>query len=137
MNAAELGVLLPIIIVTLSLGYAIVSTVMRSRERVAALEHRHKERLAAIEKGIELPPELPLVDEDASGPKKASRFLLRGLVCLGIGIAIAFSALTVMPEELLLPASILIAIGTALTIYYFVVARRDEPGAAPPDSGRA
>lgn len=133
-DPAVLGVLIPLVAVTLGIGLAIVSVFTRHRARIAALEQRHRERMAAIEKGIELPPELA---DDAGAPgnatrakKPAARYLLQGLVCFGIGVALLLSTLTIMPEELLLPGGILVAIGAALIIFYFVVGKQES---GPPD----
>jgi hypothetical protein len=128
-----LGVLIPIIAITLGIALSVIIVWTRHRARLAALDQRHRERMAAIEKGVELPPELPInEDESNTGPKKASRFLLRGLVCLGIGAALLVSAFTMAIDMLALPGYVLVAIGLALTIYY-VAAARNESDPRPAD----
>lgn len=125
-----LGVLIPIIAITLGIALSLTVVWTRYRARIAALEQRHLERMAAIEKGIELPAELPLDGDDGSkGPKKGSRFLLRGLVCLAIGIALLVSAFSLGYDLLTLPGYVLIAIGLALIIFYLIAARREPPQA--------
>ena len=135
-TVSEIGVLIPLVAVFMGIGLAIVSVITQHRARVQALEQRHRERMAAIEKGIELPSDLASdAGEDAGrGKKPASRFLLQGLVCLGIGIALLISSVTIMPAELQLPGSILAAIGAALIIFYLVIGRSTpptSPGDAP------
>lgn len=128
MDIAILGVLIPIIAVTLGLGCAIVAVIGNHRRRVHELEFRHRERMAAIEKGMELPPEpLPQssgVDShyERRTPSAGSRYLLRGLVWAGIGCAL------VMPgdrfgHDYWSFGWIAVAVGSAYLIYYFVEAR--------------
>ena len=52
-----LALLIPILSVTLSLAAVIVWILVWHRRKVHEVECRHKERMAAIEKGLELPPE--------------------------------------------------------------------------------
>jgi VIT1/CCC1 family predicted Fe2+/Mn2+ transporter len=131
LNVAQLGVLIPLLAIFMGLSLAIVTVFTRHRSRIAALEQRHRERMAAIEKGVELPPELSPdteAESDAGRVRKpAARYLLQGLVCLGIGAALLVSTISVMPEELLLPGSILVAIGAAFVIYYFIAGRNETP----------
>src|SRR5437764_13252246 len=82
-----LSMLIPILTVTVSLAALIVWIVMWYRRRMHEIDCRHKERMAAIEKGLELPPEsLP---QPAQMPPR-SRYLLRGLIWLGVGLALTF-----------------------------------------------
>jgi mannose/fructose/N-acetylgalactosamine-specific phosphotransferase system component IIC len=136
-TVSEIGVLIPLVAVFMGIGLAIVSVITQHRARVAAMEQRHRERMAAIEKGIELPPDLASdsADDAGRGKKPASRYLLQGLICLGIGAALLFSSITIMPAELQLPGGILVAIGAALVIFY-VVTGRTKPPALPGDPPR-
>ena len=134
-TVSEIGVLIPLAAVFMGIGLAIVSVIAQHRTRVKALEQRHRERMAAIEKGIELPPDLAsdAGDDTGQGKKSASRFLLQGLVCLGIGIALLISSVTIMPAELQLPGGILAAIGVALIVFY-VATGRPKPTAQTADA---
>ncbi len=128
-TVSEIGVLIPLVAVFMGIGLAIVSVITQHRTRVKALEQRHRERMAAIEKGIELPPDLASDAGDVSGrqTKPASRYLLQGLICLGIGVALLVSSFTIMPSELQLPGGILVAIGAALVIFYVATGRTTPP----------
>ncbi len=136
-TVSEIGVLIPLVAVFMGIGLAIVSVITQHRARVAAMEQRHRERMAAIEKGIELPPDLvsDSADDAGRGRKPASRYLLQGLICLGIGAALLVSSFTIMPAELQLPGGILVAIGAALVIFY-VATGRTKPPALPGDPPR-
>ena len=124
-----LGLLIPIISVTVSLGALIVWIVVWHRRRMHEVDARHQERMAAIEKGLELPPEsLP-----QSEPPPRSRYLLRGLIWLGVGLAITFGGHDWLRAPLGGAGWIAVAVGAAYLIFYFVegfrapLAKREEP----------
>lgn len=75
------ALLIPIVAILAGVAILIAGMRLRAKER----ELLHKERLAAIEKGIELPQAL-LTESGALGPKAC---LLRGLIWLFTGVAIA------------------------------------------------
>jgi hypothetical protein len=116
----ELAYLLPILVVTLSLGAVTIWVLAWHRSRVHEVDCRHKERMAAIEKGLEVPPEpLPQPTQLSN-----ARFLRRGLICLGVGVALTFGG-----QDWLGPRGggsgwIVIAVGAAYLIFYFVEGRK-------------
>ena len=116
-----LGLLIPIISVTVSLGALIVWIVAWSRRRMHEIDCRHKERMAAIEKGFELPPES--VPQPEQMPPR-SRYLLRGLIWLGVGLAITFGGHDWLRAPLGGSGWIAVAVGVAYLIFYFVEGRK-------------
>jgi hypothetical protein len=125
-----MALLIPILSVTVSLAALIVWIVMWYRRRMHEVDCRHKERMAAIEKGLELPPEsLP---PPAQMPPR-SRYLLRGLIWLGVGLAITLGGRDWLQAPLGGSGWIAVAVGAAYLVFYFVEARRapvprpDEP----------
>jgi hypothetical protein len=92
----------------------------------------HKERMAAIEKGVELPP-LPaefFQDGRRQRPRHPSDFLRRGLVLLFVGVAVTAAMYQSAPDAYLwgvIPG----AIGIAYLLYYAVVGRKLP---APPEA---
>jgi hypothetical protein len=85
------------------------------------LECRHKERMAAIDKGLlDLPPEQP--PPPAQMPPRA-RYLLRGLIWLGIGLALVFGLRGLFEAEFGQVGWIGVAVGAAYLIFYFVEGR--------------
>jgi len=78
-----LGLLIPIVTVTVSLLALIIWIVVAHRRRMHEVDCRHKERMAAIDKGLELPPESTPPQPEQIQPR--SRYLLRGLIWLGVG----------------------------------------------------
>jgi len=127
-----LGLLIPIISVTVSLGALIVWIVVRHRRRMHEVDCRHKERMAAIEKGLELPPE-SLPPPEQTPPR--SRYLLRGLIWLGVGLAITFGGRDWLQAPMGGAGWIAVAVGAAYLIFYFLEGRRvsapkrEEPAA--------
>jgi hypothetical protein len=81
---------------------------------------RHKERMAAIEKGLEIPPE-PIEPESDRGKTPALR---SGLIGLLLGIVLYFALRAVAGSEVALFGLIPAAIGLANIVFYFVEYRR-------------
>lgn len=84
-----IGVLIPMMAIVLGIGCAMLAMYFQYRNRRELLQQYHLQRMAAIEKGIELPP---LPEEYFSGghcgaasPARARR---TGLILLFLGIAI-------------------------------------------------
>jgi hypothetical protein len=130
MSNENLALMIPIISVTVSLGALIVWIVVWYRRRMHEVDCRHKERMAAIEKGLELPPE-SLPQPEQMAPR--SRYLLRGLIWLGVGLAITFGGRDWLRGPLGGSGWIAVAVGAAYLIFYVVegarasVPKRDEP----------
>lgn len=128
-----LAMLIPLLTVTVSLGALIVWIVVWHRRRVHEIDCRHKERMAAIEKGLELPPE-PLPQPERTLPR--SRYLLRGLIWLGIGLAITFGGRDWLQAPMGGSGWIAVAVGAAYLIFFFVEGRRAaDPRRETPASG--
>ena len=104
---------------------AIVFIVTRYRRNVQELEQRHRERMAAIDKGLDLPPE-PVTPPAVTPP----RYLLRGLVWLGVGLAIVFGARELLDSDAASFGWIPVAVGVAYLIFYMVEGRKESKVAA-------
>jgi hypothetical protein len=105
--------------ITLGGAFAIpiVAIVTGHRRERLELETRHRERMSAIEKGVPVPPDPPVV------PRKPSSPLLRGLIWLGVGLALVLSGLN---YDLYRLGWIPVAVGGAYLIYYVVEWRRQH-----------
>jgi hypothetical protein len=131
--SSVLALLVPIISVTASLGALIVWIVVWYRRRMHEVDCRHQERMAAIEKGLELPPD-SLPQPERMAPR--SRYLLRGLIWLGVGLAITFGGRDWLSAPLGGSGWIAVAVGAAYLIFYFVEgARSTAPKREEPASG--
>ena len=125
-----LAMLIPLVSVTVSVGALIVWIVVWYRRRMREVDCRHQERMAAIEKGLELPPE-PVSPPPQMPPR--SRYLLRGLIWLGVGLAITLGVHDWLRDQMGGAGWIAVAVGAAYLIFYVVeglrpsVPKREEP----------
>lgn len=109
----------------LPLSIPIVIIVLNYRKRRQLMQLHHAERMAAIERGMELPP-LPIGLIDGVGtPRRRRTSLLPGLVWFFIGLAVLISMKSVAEEEALL-GLIPTGIGLAYLLYYFAEGRKLE-----------
>ena len=135
----DLALVIPIIAIVMSLAIPIVAIIADFAKRRNIYELHHKERLAAIEKGIELPP-LP-VELIGAAPKSRPRYLLRGLVWLfiGLGTMAGLAGVTRGEEEKVwLLGLVPTGVGLAYLIYYFVEGKRvqEEEAKAEAEAAR-
>ena len=129
-----LGLLIPILSVTVSLAALIVWIVVWHRRRLHEVDCRHKERMAAIDKGVDLPPD-PLPQAEQMPPR--SRYLLRGLIWLGVGLAITFGMHGLLHAPPIGGVGwIPVAVGAAYLIFYLAEGLRvSRPKREEPPSG--
>ena len=123
MEIEIVAVMIPIFAIVFGVAVAIVAIVTAHREKIKRADTRHRERLAAIEKGIELPPEL----SEPEGRKKGG-LLRSGLIGLFVGIVLYFALDRVASEDIALFGLIPAAIGIANLIAYFVESRKNGNG---------
>lgn len=130
MNDAEaiFGIFVGMIFVIMSLTIPIVYIVQRSRRAQKSMELIHAQRMAAIERGMELPPaSLDFASELTRGKPRTA--LLPGLVWLFVGLAITSSSANEFDDGMpLLFGLVPIGIGLAYLIYYFVEERKTLTG---------
>jgi hypothetical protein len=106
-----------VVIVWLALNY---------RKRRRLMELHHAERMAAIERGMELPP-LPIeLIDGKSAPKRRRTALLPGLIWFFIGLALTLGTLSIDEDIPVIGGLIPLGIGLAYLIYYFVEGRKLE-----------
>ena len=118
MAIEHMALLIPILGIVLGIGVAIIAIIAAHREKLKRVEARHRERLAAIEKGIELAPD----PEPDAGVKKTSS-LKSGLSGVFIGAVLYFALYHVVDEDVALFGLIPAALGFATLISYFVEGR--------------
>lgn len=100
---ALLGIMVPIVAIVMGLGLGMLKVWLDFRKNRAILQAHHAERMAAIEKGIELPPLPPGFygsngESAAEGsadqsrkPQTGAAYLRSGLTWLLIGLAISIA----------------------------------------------
>lgn len=109
------GVPLSIPILWIALNY---------RKRRRLMELHHTERMAAIERGMEVPP-LPLELIDGRSNRRRSS-LLPGLVWFFIGLAMVAGSLSIGDDLPVVFGLVPLGIGIAYLIYYALEGRRIE-----------
>ena len=124
MHGDLIALMIPIFGIVFGVGVAIVAIVTGHREKIKRAELRHRERIAALEKGIELPPE-PDID---TGNKRMGS-LKSGLMGLFVGIVLYFALRAVADEDVALFGLIPTAVGLANLIAYFVESKRNGDAA--------
>jgi hypothetical protein len=115
---------IPIIAIIMGLGIAALSLVLNFRKRRHMLELYHKERLAALDKGMELPPIPDAFFIEPGRSPSAHGTLLRGLIFSMTGLGV-FIALREYQPEAAYWAFVPICLGLAFLIYYFTVGRKE------------
>lgn len=125
-----LPLLIPIIAIVMGIGSGMLALWLDHQKKTRIFELHHKERMLAIERGMEVPP-LPLeLLQGRDKPKATLAGSLRwGLVWLFLGVAIAIGHVFNDRSDTAVWALMPIAVGLALLVYYSI-SRREESGSA-------
>ena len=128
MNEDSVAVFIPIVAIVMSLSIPIVYTIMDYRRRRDIVEAHHRERLAAIDRGVDIPP-LPesFYQPISRRPPRTGSALLPGLIWLFVGIALVMALGAVAKPGVSYFGLIPAGIGLAFLIYYAVEGRRQRP----------
>lgn len=124
MNSDTLALFIPITAIVMSLAIPIVYAITDYRRRRDIVEAHHKERLAGIERGMDIPP-LPEAFFKPMGKTERPRHLLTGMIWLFVGIAVILFLGGVADESVALLGLIPAGVGAAFLIYYFVEGRKE------------
>ena len=122
MEDGLVALFIPLFGIVFGVGVAIVAIMTAHREKTQRVELRHKERLAAMEKGLELPPELE--DLDNGGKRSRSGSLRSGLIGVGVGIVLYFALDRLAGDDIALFGLIPAAVGLANLIFYVIEGRK-------------
>ncbi len=86
------GELIPIIAIVLGIGIGMLAIYLDFRKKRELFQLYHAERMAAIEKGIELPPLPPDLLRDTRTPEaRGARHRRFGFVLLFVGVAVGLA----------------------------------------------
>jgi hypothetical protein len=121
------SLLIPIVAIIMGIGIGMLALFLKYRRRKDIFSLYHQERMAALEKGVELPP-LPdaLFNEDGRPCRSYNprRHLLKGLVGLFFGVGLGI-ALYMTVGQWAFFALVPIGVGLAHLIYYFVEGKNE------------
>jgi hypothetical protein len=124
MNEEVVAVFIPIVAIVMSLAIPMVYAITDYRRRRDIVEAHHKERLAGIERGMEIPP-LPEAFFKPLGRVERPRHLLTGMIWLFVGIAVFLFLGAVADSSVAYLGLIPAGVGAAFLIYYFVEGRKE------------
>jgi Domain of unknown function (DUF6249) len=129
MSEDAIAVFIPIVAIVMSLSIPIVFAIVDYRRRRDIVEAHHKERMAAIERGMELPP-LPESFFRSFNYDRKPRHLLTGMIWTFVGVGLFVALREVAGRDVAWFALMPIGVGLALLIYYFVEGRKQamQPG---------
>jgi len=123
MSEDAIAVFIPIVAIIMSLSIPIVFAIVDYRRRRDIVEAHHKERMAAIERGMELPP-LPESFFRSFNYDRRPRHLLTGMIWTFVGLGLFVALREVAGRDVAWFALIPVGVGLALLIYYFAEGRK-------------
>lgn len=132
METEQLAIMIPIFGIIFGVGTAIVAIVAMHRRRVVQVELRHRERMLALEKGLDVPPDVLLGDRESV--LRRPRHLLRGLIFTFVGIALTLMLHDTSNDPENRIGYVFIAVGLAYLIYYGIEGRRESQAAGVLDA---
>jgi hypothetical protein len=124
-----LGIMIPIIAIVMGIGIGMLALWLDYRRKRDVYGLFHKERMAAIEKGLELPP-LPadfFNDYNRGRQRPLAEYLRKGLVWLFLGVALSIALLNSGDRDNAMWGLLPAGFGVANLLYYFIT-RRGEVG---------
>jgi cadmium resistance protein CadD (predicted permease) len=129
MHTESIAVFIPIVAIVMGIGVAMLSIWSEHRRKEKLLEQNHRERMHAIEKGIELPPLPANLVGLSNGPSTASaaKSLRSGVMLLLIGILLFFAINTAGGREGALFGLIPAAVGIANLLYAAIQWKKENP----------
>ena len=140
MGPEQVDIWIPFLAIPLGIGMIITLMVLLHRAKIRELDQRHRERMAAIEKGLDPSSmsgpethERPRLARSWASDRPPPAHLLRGLIWLGVGLAYVLSAGEARFSWPGLPGWIAAGIGGAYVVYYVMEGRRRPlpPPSAP------
>jgi cadmium resistance protein CadD (predicted permease) len=126
-----LGIFIPIIAIIMGCTIAIVSIWGEHKRKSQVLEQHHRERMHAIEKGIELPPLPEHLLSDGEKPPSIStpaKSLRAGIMLVLVGGLLYFAIERLGVEEVALFGLIPAAIGIANLVYAAIEWSKERRG---------
>jgi hypothetical protein len=125
------GMLVPISAIVMGIGLAMLAVWLRYQRQREMYQLYHAERMAAIEKGIDLPPLPPEFFQPAARQAgTGSANLRRGMILLFLGIAVTVALFGTHEKSWwwgLVP--------TAIGVAYLLVHRLERVGSGDPEHG--
>jgi hypothetical protein len=134
MKAEIIGVFIPIVAIVMGIGIGMLAIWSEHKRKAQLLEQNHRERMHALEKGIELPPLPANLVGTSNGPSTASaaKSLRSGIMLTLIGVLLYFAIGTAGGREGALFGLIPAAIGIANFVYAGILWQQEKRGESKP-----
>lgn len=116
--------LIPIVGIVMGIGIGMLAIYLNYRKRKEMFALYHQERMAAIDKGIELPPLPDAFFQDNGRAPSPHGTLLSGLILAFVGVTLFIALYFLVQLQIALFALVPFGIGLAFLIYYFAVDRK-------------
>jgi Ca2+/H+ antiporter len=129
MNPEVIAVLIPIVAIVFGVAAGMLATWAAHRRKEQFLQQVHKERMAAIERGIPI-PELPRGLFDQNEQPTVARSLRTGIIMLLIAVILYFAIDSVGASEVALFGLIPGAVGIG-NLFYARMLHRQSKNAEP------
>jgi hypothetical protein len=124
----------PIVAIAFSLGFAMLGLWTDHQRRAQKQEHLHRERMAAIEKGVPLPPN-PEADRPEEKKASPARMLRSGVLLVSLGVVLFFAIDAAGGREGALFGLIPATLGLANLAYAAVLFRKERDAATEKSRG--
>ena len=133
MDPEVIGVFIPIVAIVMGIGIGMLAIWAEHKRKAQLLEQNHRERMHAIEKGIELPPLPPNLISSSNGPSTASaaKSVRSGIMLVLIGVLLYFGIGEVGDDEAALFGLIPAAVGVANLVYAAIQWNKEKAGTSP------
>ena len=125
---------IPIIAIVFGIGLAMLGLWTDHQRRTQKLEHLHRERMAAIEKGIQL-PQNPEADRPEPKVVNPARMLRSGVLLLSLGLVLYFAIDAAGGREGALFGLIPATLGLANLAYAAVLFKKERDAALEKSRG--
>ena len=119
MDPGVIGVFIPIVAIVMGIGIGMLAIWSEHKRKAQLLDQNHRERMHAIEKGIELPPLPPNLVSTSNGPStsSAAKSLRNGIMLTLIGLLLYVAIGKSGGDEGALFGLIPAAVGVANLVY--------------------
>jgi Domain of unknown function (DUF6249) len=128
MGPEIIGVFIPIVAIVMGIGIGMLAIWSEHKRKAQLLEQNHRERMHAIEKGLELPPLPANLVSTSNGPSTSSpeKAMRSGVMMTLLGILLFFAIVNVGAQEAALFGLIPAAIGIANLVYAIVLKQKGK-----------
>jgi len=131
MGPEIIGPFIPIVAIVMGIGIGMQSIWVEHKRKAQLLEQYHRERMAALEKGVSLPElDRSLVQLDDREPPTAAKAYRNGIMMFLIGVVLFFALDQLLGIRLSLFGLIPAAVGIANLVYGVLLQQKEKERAS-------